>query len=137
MTSESDSDQHPEMEPTWFDAALLTGELQPLRDTPIYQLIQQAAHEVAAQGIADEVGALRILLARLVTEERNLEKLTESVTKVVRVALDAARTRHQIGNRDEAGLNAAVVVIQDEIADANGESAKPDCFQPLRKGTMP
>src|SRR5680860_174655 len=81
---------------TPFKRALIARDLAEFRTTNINSLIEQAANEIAQRGMVDEIGALRIVLARLVTEEDDLQVLTKHVTQVVGVALAAARTRRLI-----------------------------------------
>lgn len=101
--------------PTPFERALETGSLLDLHGASIDTLIHQAAIEVTEKGVVDELGALRIVLTRLVTEEHDLGKLTSEVARVAAVALQAAKTQHLIKGQALAGVTDALDEILDEI----------------------
>ena len=88
----SSSDTKLDAESTTYQHALDLGEIAHLRNTPINRLIQQAAVDVSERGVVDELGALRLVLTRLVNEQEDLNVLTANVTRVASVALRAART---------------------------------------------
>lgn len=112
--------------PTIFTKALQSGELADLHDTPINRLIQQAAAEVGARGVIDELGALRIVLTRLVNEQDDLDALTANVTRVASVALRAARTQQQISDGLSEWVADAVALIHDEVRrDHEAQAANP------------
>ncbi|MDQ3657709.1 MAG: hypothetical protein M3457_21870 [Chloroflexota bacterium] len=102
-------------DPTVYQHALSSGELAALHNTPINRLIQQAAAEVGEKGVVDELGALRLVLTRLVNEQEDLDALTANVTRVASVALQAARTQRLIGEGATEMIAGALELIIDEI----------------------
>jgi len=98
-----------------FRRALATGDLAALSGTPINRLIQEAAADVGRRGVVDELGALRIVLTRLVNEQDDLDRLTANVTRVASVALHAARTQRLIGEGATELVGTALGQIVDEI----------------------
>ncbi len=117
--------------PTPYEEALASGELTRLLDTPINRLIQAAAVDAGQRGVVDELGALRIVLTRLVNEVEDLDLLTANVTRVVSVALQAARTQRLIGEGTMEMIAGPLHLIIDEIrADRSGKALNPDRSKP-------
>ena len=113
-------------DPTVYQYALSLGELAALHNTPINRLIQQAAVEVGEKGVVDELGALRLVLTRLVNEQEDLDVLTANVTRVASVALQAARTQRLIGEGTTEMIAGALALIIDEIRkDRSAQAARP------------
>ena len=74
-------------------------------------LMAAAAEE---EGIEDEIGVLRILLARLMVEEADPLKLAEAVARIAGVSVQAARVRHAIsGKRTESFTDAVARVLEE------------------------
>jgi hypothetical protein len=86
-----------------------------LYDDPIANVMHQAAAMVAEQGLLDELGALRIVLARLVMEEQDLSRLAANVTRVAHVAVQAARAQRVISGATAEGLTNALTQVLIEI----------------------
>jgi hypothetical protein len=103
---------------TPYERALSNRDLREFRATDVNSLIEQAAIDMAKRGIVDEIGALRIVLARLVTEEDDLQTLTKHVTQVVSVALAAAKTRRLIDGDPFAAIPKVVALIMDDVEEA-------------------
>lgn len=100
---------------TTYEMALEARDFQAFRSTNVHSLIEQAAVEMKKRGIVDEIGALRIVLARLVTEEDDLQNLAKQVTQVVRVALAAATTQRLIDGDPFDAIAAALEPILEEV----------------------
>lgn len=112
--------------PTPYERALETGSLDELHATSINRLIQQAAIDVDSKGVVDELGALRIVLTRLVNEQQDLDELTANVTRVASVALQAARTQRLIGESATDLISGALELILNEIrTDREARTADP------------
>ncbi len=77
-------------------------------------MIAQAAAE---RSLADEIGALRFVLARLLAEEQGQDaaKLAASVARVAGVAVQAARAQRAIGGELADGLTEALTQILAEF----------------------
>jgi len=86
-----------------------------LYDDPIASVMHQAAAMVTEQGLLDELGALRIVLARLVMEEQDLSRLATNVTRVAHVAVQAARAQRVISGATAEGLTNALTQVLIEI----------------------
>ena len=73
--------------------------------------------------LGPELEALRYVLDRLVKEMTDLEQLARHVPRVSSVSVQAERTRHQIGGRDEDTIRAALRSVLADLDDAGGGSA--------------
>lgn len=100
---------------TAYQRALESGDLAELNDMPINRLIQKVGQSHGGKGVLDELGALRIVLTRLVTEQDDLDLLTANVTRVASVALHAARTQRLVGEGVADLVSDALDQIIDEI----------------------
>lgn len=98
-----------------FQERLEARSYQALYDDPIAKVMHQAAAMVAEQGLLDELGALRIVLARLVMEEQDLTRLATNVTRVAHVAVQAARAQRVISGAAAEGLTNALTQVLLEI----------------------
>jgi hypothetical protein len=98
-----------------FRERLARGEYRGLFEPPLGEVLLQAAAE---QGLADELGAVRVALARLLAEEEDASKLAVGVARLVVVAIQAVKTRRAIGEGAEGTseeLTAALSRMLDEI----------------------
>jgi hypothetical protein len=118
---ESDVDASPSgRNPEAFERRLRKRSYRALYDDPVANVMHQAAAMVAEQGLLDELGALRIVLARLVMEEQDLSRLAANVTKVAHVAVQAARAQRVISGATAEGLTNALTQVLIEV-NPNGE----------------
>lgn len=99
-----------------FRERLASGDYRALYEQRLGEVIAQAA---ALGGLADEIGALRFVLARLLAEEEDVSKLAVGVARVTAVAVNAARTQRAISGDAAEGLTAALTQI---LAELDGES---------------
>lgn len=81
----------------------------------IARIIAEAGHGSGNEGIAQVLGTLRVVLARLVTEEQDLDALTRNVSRIASILIRAARVQHQITSQDAASIVDALAVILAEI----------------------
>jgi hypothetical protein len=88
-----------------FRRRLEEGEYRRLFDEKLKQVIAQAAIE---RGLADEIGALRVVLARLLLEEDDLSKLVSGVARLASVTVQAARAQRTIAGEVGDGLAEAI-----------------------------
>jgi hypothetical protein len=91
-----------------FERRLARGEYRQLFGEVLREIIEQAAEK---PGLADEIGVLRVVLARLMVEERDPKQLAESVSRVARVAIEAARAQRAISGEQAEGLTNAITQI--------------------------
>jgi hypothetical protein len=88
-----------------FRRRLEEGEYRRLFDERLKEVIAQAAIE---RGLADEIGALRVVLARLLLEEDDLSKLVSGVARLASVTVQAARAQRTIVGEVGDGLADAI-----------------------------
>jgi hypothetical protein len=100
-----------------FLERLETGEYAALFDDNLRRVIAQAAERMREHGPDDEIGTLRVVMARLMAEEQDPAKLAASVTRVVTAAVQAARARRAIGGDTAEGLTNALTQILAELDD--------------------
>ncbi|HEY8447214.1 MAG TPA: hypothetical protein VIL01_08910 [Thermomicrobiales bacterium] len=98
----TDERQHAREE---FRRRLAQGDYRQLFDADVQAVMAQAAAE---PGLADEIGALRIVLARLLLEEADLGKLVAGVARLVSATTQAARAQRAIAGETGQGLTEAI-----------------------------
>ena len=121
FASGSDSDfridlatRRPRARPGGFRARLESGDYRELFGGRLGEVMAQAAEEA---GVADELGALRIVMARLMEEEDDLVVLAGLVARVASVSIQAARIQRAITGQLAESLTEAVTTI---LADLDG-----------------
>lgn len=95
-----------------FRRRLDEGDYRRLFDEKLKTVIGQAAIE---RGLADEIGALRVVLARLLLEETDLSKLVAGVARLASVTVQAARAQRAIAGEMADGLTEAIAQILAEL----------------------
>jgi hypothetical protein len=95
-----------------FERRLAQGDYRHLFGQVLREIVEQAAGE---PGLADEIGVLRVVLARLMVEERDPKQLAESVSRVAAVAIQAARAQRAISGEQAEGFTNAVTQILMEL----------------------
>jgi hypothetical protein len=95
-----------------FERRLAQGDYRHLFGQVLREIVEQAAGE---PGLADEIGVLRVVLARLMVEERDPKQLAESVSRVAAVAIQAARAQRAIRGEQAEGFTNAVTQILMEL----------------------
>lgn len=104
-----------------FQRRLASGDYRALFGELMNGVILQAAEE---PGLSDEIGILRVVLARILIEERDPAQLAESIARVVGVAVQAARAQRAIGEEKAERIEAEVVEALKELSlGANKEVA--------------
>ena len=98
-----------------FRKRLERGEYAGLLDDNINRVITQAAKAMSEQGLADEIGALRYALVRLLAEEQDASKLAANVARVASVTVQAARAQRAISGDVAQGLTSALTQILTEL----------------------
>lgn len=97
-----------------FKRRLLQREYRQLYDAGMPEVMAQAA---GASGLTDEIGILRVVLARLLMTEGDPNQLAESVARVAGVAVQAARAQRVIGGTRGESIADAINVILAELDD--------------------
>lgn len=103
-----------------FRERLERGQYRGLFDLNVQQVIDQAAAQVTEHGLIDELGALRMVLARILLEEQDLSRMVTNVTRVASVAVRAAQAQRVISGQAADGLTDALTTILVEV-----NAAKP------------
>ena len=98
-----------------FLARLEQGSYAGLFDEQIREVMTQAATAMRAEGLSEEIGALRYVLARPINEEHDLARLTAAVTKIATAAVQTARAQRAINGESAEGLTSAVTQILAEL----------------------
>ena len=98
-----------------FRERLERGQYRGLFDLNVQQVIDQAAAQVTEHGLIDELGALRMVLARILLEEKDLSRMVTNVTRVASVAVRAAQAQRVISGQAADGLTDALTKILIEV----------------------
>lgn len=98
-----------------FQRRLERGEYGVLFDERLRDVMAQAAEE---RGLVAELGAARVVLARLLAEEEDLGKLALGVSRIITAAARVERVRHAIGAEMEHPL---IARINDYLASLGDE----------------
>jgi hypothetical protein len=95
-----------------FRRRMEQGAYRELLGPNISALIQEAAQE---HGISDEIGILRVALAKLLLEEEDAAQLAAGVARVAAISIQAARTRRAIEGDTAGSLLESVTHILTEL----------------------
>ena len=95
-----------------FRARIEEGDYRQLLGAALSSVIQQAA---APPGLDDEIGMLRVVLARLLVEEDDPAKLAAGAARIAHVAVQAARARHVLQGDQAENLTDAITQILTEL----------------------
>jgi hypothetical protein len=95
-----------------FRARLESGDYRELFGDRLGEVMAQAAAEA---GVADELGALRIVMARLLAEEDNPVVLAPLIARIASVSIQAARVQRAITGQLAESLTEAITTILAEL----------------------
>ncbi len=95
-----------------FRARLESGDYRKLFDDRLGEVMAQAAAEI---GVADELGALRIVMARLLTEQDDPVVLAPLIARIASVSIQAARVQRAINGQLAESLTDALTTILAEM----------------------
>lgn len=96
-----------------FRARMDAGDYRGLFGERLAVLMAQAA---ADGSVADELAALRIVMARLLAEEPDPVILAKSIARVAAVSIQAARAQRAINGQLAEGLTEAITAILADLA---------------------
>jgi hypothetical protein len=102
-----------------FQRRLANGDYRHLFGQVLREIIDQAGSE---QGLSDEIGILRVVLAKLLVEESDVSQLATNVARVATVAIQAARAQRAISGEQAEGLTDAITRILVEMDGGEGVS---------------
>lgn len=111
-----------------FRRRLAGGDYRGLFEEPLPEVMAQAAAE---RGLETEVGALRLVLARLLAEETDLGKLALGIARVTTASARLAQTRRALGDGAtsewEEAMQAALDDLDAEFAEEDrARAARPE-----------
>jgi hypothetical protein len=122
-TSDSSTDSH-DSRPTTHDLStaafrerLEAGDYRALLGRRLGEVMAEAAGEA---GVADELGALRVVMARLLTEEDDLVVLAQLVARIASVSIQAARVQRTISGQLAESLTEALTTILTDLERSDG-----------------
>jgi hypothetical protein len=78
------------------------------------------AEAAGEAGVGDELGALRVVMARLLTEEEDLVVLAPLVARIASVSIQAARAQRAISGQLAESLTEALTSILTTIEGGEG-----------------
>jgi hypothetical protein len=95
-----------------FQRRLAGGDYHALLEQEVWDAIAAAGAE---RGLTHEIGLLRVVLARLLSEESDPSRLAQSVARVTSVLVQAARAQRALSGKAAEGLAEAVTLILAEF----------------------
>ena len=95
-----------------FRARLESGDYRALLGRRLGEVMAEAAGEA---GVADELGALRVVMARLLTEEDDLMVLAPLIARIASVSIQAARVQRAISGQLAESLTEALTTILTDL----------------------
>jgi hypothetical protein len=126
LTTSDSSGNSPDSRPTTHDSAaaaaafrarLEAGDYRALLGRRLGEVMAEAAGEA---GVGDELGALRVVMARLLTEEEDLVVLAPLVARIASVSIQAARAQRAISGQLAESLTEALTSILTTIEGGEG-----------------
>ena len=100
-----------------FQTRLESGDYRELLGERLGEVMAQAAAEA---GVAEELGALRIVMARLLTEEDDLVVQAQLVARIASVSIQAARAQRAINGQMAESLTEALTSILTDLERSDG-----------------
>src|SRR5918998_441108 len=100
-----------------FRTRLESGDYRALLGRRLGEVMAEAAGEA---GVGDELGALRIVMARLLTEEDDLVVQAQLVARIASVSIQAARAQRAISGQLAESLTEALTTILTDIERSDG-----------------
>ena len=100
-----------------FRARLESGDYRELLGARLGEVMAQAAAEA---GVTEELGALRIVMARLLTEEEDPVVLAPLIARIASVSIQAARAQRAISGQLAESLTEALTTILAELEGSDG-----------------
>ena len=96
-----------------FQERLAGGEYRALFEPALSEVMHQAAE---ARALVDEIGAVRVALAKLLAEEEDASKLASGVARLASVAIQAAKAQRTLSGEAADGLTEALAHIIDVLS---------------------
>ena len=103
-----------------------TGTYRVLLDNELRATLAKATSEILEKGLIDELGALRVVLLRVLIEETELAKLVTNITRIVTVAAQAMRVQHAVSGEQATTVTESVgALLASILPDMKAESSEP------------
>jgi hypothetical protein len=97
-----------------FQERLAQGDYRSLLEPEVWEAIDSAGAE---RGLSNEIGLLRLVLVRLLSEEPDPSRLAQGVARVAGVLVQAARAQRTISGESAESLLEAVAQILNEFGE--------------------
>jgi len=101
-----------------------------LLDNDLRETLARATSEILEKGLIDELGALRVVLLRVLVEEEETPALVANITRIVTVAAQAMRVQHAVSGEQATTVTESVAnLIKNlvpEIPSATGAPGSED-----------
>jgi hypothetical protein len=104
-----------------FDTKLALGRYRELFGEPLLTMFDEALDRLETVGMAEEIGSLRVVLARILAEESDLNRLATNVARIASVIVRAVQTHNDAAGETQTSLVEEFHRLLDEI-DPEGES---------------
>lgn len=115
-------DPHPHPPPDEYE----TGTYRVLLDNELRATLAKATSEILEKGLIDELGALRVVLLRVLVEETELAKLVANITRIVTVAAQAMRVQHAVSGEQATSVTESVgALLASLLPDMNAATSEP------------
>jgi hypothetical protein len=97
-----------------FHERLARGDYRSLLDPELWEVIATAGAE---RGLTNEIGVLRMVLMRLILEERDPSRLAQNTARIAGVLVQAERAQRALSGEMADGLAEAVTQILAEFGE--------------------
>lgn len=100
----------------------LPSDYRVLLDNDLRTTLADATNEILAHGLIDELGSLRVVLLRLLLEERDLAKLVTGITRITTVAAQAMRVQYHVaGGEGTDSMESTATLIRSVVEALDAE----------------
>lgn len=98
-----------------FVQRLQDGNYRALYGEHLNAISAQAVEQFSELGLSEEIGSLRVVLARLLAEEDDLNRLAMNVARVVSVTLRTVQTHHELTGQSASDILDELTRALDEL----------------------
>jgi hypothetical protein len=91
------------------------GNFRPLFRNNLLSIFDQAVEQLKTSGLHEEVGSLRYVLARLMNEEQDLNRLTINVARIVAVSIRTVQMHYAITDQASSEIAEKLKEIMKEF----------------------
>lgn len=98
-----------------------------LLDNDLRETLARATSEILEKGLVDELGALRVVLLRVLVEEEETPALVANITRIVTVAAQAMRVQHAVSGEQATTVTESVAnLIKNLVPEIPSAAGTPD-----------